>query len=86
MPQITVTLSDAVYAAVSQLEKGKKSKFVNECVRQVWFKDCWQRLDLAEMFMDGHYGFIQAEKAKILTEEEQVILSEAEEAGESGFE
>ena len=48
--------------------------------------------------MNGHDGFIQAEKAKILTQEEEDILSqpesneqwiqrqEAEASGESGFE
>ena len=36
--------------------------------------------------MNGHDGFIQAEKAKILTQEEEDILSEPEESGESGFE
>lgn len=86
MPQITVTLSDSVYAAVNQLPKGKKSKFVNECVRDIYFKHCWQRLDLVEMFMNGHDGYIQAEKARILTREEEDILQEPEASGESGFE
>ena len=85
MPQITVTLSDAVYSAVNQLPKGQKSKFVNACVRDIWFNHCWQRLELVEMFMNGYSGFIQAEKAKILTQEEEEILSEPEEAGESGY-
>ena len=89
MPQITVTLSPAVYAAVDQLPKGKKSRFVNQCVREIYFTHCWQRLDLVEMFMNGHDGYIQAEKARILTCEEEEILAirdEAEASGESGFE
>ena len=86
MPQITVTLSDRVYRAVSQLPKGKKSKFVNACVQDIYFNHCWQRLELVEMFMNGYTGFIQAEKAKILTQEEEQILSEPEASGESGFE
>ena len=88
MPQITVTLSDACYAAVNQLPKGKKSRFVNQCVREIYFNHCWQRLDLVEMFMNGHDGFIQAEKSRILTIEEEEILAikdEAEASGESGF-
>lgn len=47
------------------------------------------------MFMNGHDGYIQAEKNKILTQEGEDILSlpprypdrsEPEESGESGFE
>ena len=41
------------------------------------------------MFMNGHDGYIQAEKARILTCEEEEILAirdEAEASGESGFE
>ena len=79
MPQITVTLSDACYAAIQQLPKGKKSRFVNQCVREIYFTHCWQRLDLVEMFIHGHDGFIQAEKAKILTQEEEDILGGDEE-------
>lgn len=98
MPQITVTLSDACYAAVNQLPKGKKSRFVNQCVREIYFTHCWQRLELVEMFMNGHDGFIQAEKEKILTQEEEDILTqpesneqwikrqESEASGESGYE
>ena len=85
MPQITVTLSDRVYAAVSQLPKGQKSKFVNACVRDIYFNHCWQRLELVQMFMNGYEGFIQAEKTKILTEEKEEILSEGEESGETGY-
>jgi hypothetical protein len=86
VPQITVTLSDDVYMAVNQLPKGKKSKFVNACIRDIYVNTCWKRLELVEMFMNGYTGFIQAEKSKILTNEESTILSEAEESGESGYE
>ena len=89
MPQITVTLSDAAYAAVSKMAKGKKSRFVNRCVQHCVNTVCWGRLEFMELFTIGYDDEITRLKNTALDEELDALkreYHEAEESGESGFE
>lgn len=87
MPQITVTLSEATYASILRLPKGKKSRFVNAAVTNAIKVICWDRLEFMELFTIGYDEEITRLKNRILDDELQELKDlHAEECRESGYE